>query len=80
MKSKFRFSRKALAYPYMLFLLLFVVTPLVIILINAFLSPDNKLTLNNFVEFFSNSGGGMTVLGNSLLIGIVTTAICLAIG
>ena len=80
MKSKFRFSRKALAYPYMLFLLLFVVTPLVIILINAFLSPDNKLTLNNFVEFFSNSGGGMTVLGNSLLIGIVTTVICLAIG
>lgn len=79
-KSKFRFSRKALAYPYMLFLLIFVVTPLVIILINAFLSADNKLTFDNFAEFFGNKGGGMTVLGNSLLIGAVTTIICLAIG
>ncbi len=80
MKSKFRFTRKALAYPYMLFLLIFVVIPLVIILINAFLTDDNSFTLGNFVEFFSDKGGGLTVLGNSLLIGIVTTVICLAIG
>ncbi len=80
LKSKFRFTRKALAYPYMLFLLIFVVIPLVIILINAFLADDNSFTLGNFVEFFSDNGGGLTVLGNSLLIGIVTTVICLAIG
>lgn len=79
-KSKFRFSRKALSYPYMLFLLIFVVVPLVIILINAFLADDNSFTLQNFAEFFSDNGGGLTVLGNSLLIGIVTTVICLAIG
>ena len=79
-KSKFKFSRKALAYPYMLFLLLFVVTPLVIILINAFLDADKQFTFANFAEFFSNSSGGLTVLGNSLLIGAVTTIICLAIG
>lgn len=80
MKTKFRFSRKAFAYPYMAFLLLFVVTPLAIILINAFLDADKQFTLQNFVEFFSNAGGGMTVLGNSLLIGVATTAICLLIG
>ncbi|MBO5867029.1 MAG: ABC transporter permease [Clostridia bacterium] len=79
-KSKFRFTRKALAYPYMLFLLIFVVIPLVIILINAFLADDNSFTFHNFVEFFSDNGGGLTVLGNSLLIGVVTTVICLAIG
>ena len=79
-KLKFRFSRKTFAYPYMIFLLLFVVTPLVIILINAFLSDDGSLTFNNFIEFFSDAGGGMTVLGNSLLIGIITTLICLVIG
>lgn len=79
-KSKSRFSRKALSYPYMLFLLIFVVVPLVIILINAFLAEDNSFTLQNFAEFFSDNGGGLTVLGNSLLIGIVTTVICLAIG
>ncbi len=79
-KNKFRLTRKAFAYPYMLFLLLFVVTPLVIILINAFLTDDNSFTLQNFVEFFTDSGGGLTVLGNSLLIGAVTTVICLLIG
>ena len=41
-KRKFRFSRKAFAYPYMLFMLLFVVIPLVIVLINAFLGDDVK--------------------------------------
>ena len=79
-KFKFRFSRRALAYPYMLFLLLFVVVPLVIILINAFLGDDGGLTLDNFAEFFSDAGGGLTVLGNSLIIGAVTTLICLVIG
>ena len=77
---KLRFSRKALAYPYMIFLLIFVVIPLVIILINAFISDEGGFTLSNFVEFFSDNGGGMTVLGNSLLIGIVTTVLCLLIG
>ena len=79
-RRKFRFSRKAFAYPYMLFMLLFVVVPLVIVLINAFLGDDGKLTFENFAEFFSDAGGGLTVLGNSLIIGFVTTLICLAIG
>lgn len=77
---KFRFSRKAFAYPYMLFLLIFVLVPLVIILINAFISDEGSFTFANFVEFFSDEGGGMTVLGNSLLIGIITTVLCLLIG
>lgn len=79
-KRKFRFSRKAFAYPYMLFLMIFVVIPLVLVLINAFLGDDGKLTFENFAEFFSDKGGGLTVLGNSLIIGLVTTVICLLIG
>lgn len=81
MKSKtikMHFSRKVFAYPYMAFLLVFVVTPLVLILINAFVA-DGKLTFQNFVDFFADSGS-LTVLGNSLIIGLVTTVICLAIG
>ena len=58
-KPKLRFSRKAFAYPYMIFLLLFVVVPLVIVLINAFLGDEGKLTFDNFIEFFSDKGGGM---------------------
>lgn len=79
-KRKFRFTRKAFAYPYMLFLMIFVVIPLVLVLINAFLGDDGKLTFANFSEFFSDKGGGLTVLGNSLIIGLVTTVICLIIG
>ena len=81
MKSKtikMHFSRKVFAYPYMAFLLVFVVTPLVLILINAFVA-DGKLTFQNFVDFCADSGS-LTVLGNSLIIGLVTTVICLAIG
>ena len=81
MKSKtikMHLSRKVFAYPYMAFLLVFVVTPLVLILINAFVA-DGKLTFQNFVDFFADSGS-LTVLGNSLIIGLVTTVICLAIG
>ncbi len=77
-KFKFRFSRKVFAYPYMLFLLLFVVTPLVIILINAFL-VNGQLSFQNFADFFTNTSG-LRVLMNSLIIGLVTTVICLAIG
>ena len=80
-KISFRFHRRAFAYPYMIFLLLFVVVPLVIILINAFLTDDGQsLTFEHFKEFFSDAGGGLTVLGNSLIIGAVTTLICLVIG
>ena len=80
-KFKFRFHRRAFAYPYMIFLLLFVVVPLVIILVNAFLADDGQgLTFQHFKEFFSDAGGGLTVLGNSLIIGAVTTLICLVIG
>ena len=80
-KLRFRFHRRAFAYPYMIFLLLFVVVPLVIILVNAFLTDDKQgLTFQHFAEFFSDAGGGLTVLGNSLIIGAVTTLICLVIG
>ena len=48
---KFRFSRKALAYPYMVFMLIFVVVPLVMVLINAFVGDDGKITFANFIEF-----------------------------
>ena len=76
--SRLHFSRKVLAYPYMAFLIVFVVTPLVLILINAFVA-DGQLTFQNFADFFTDSGS-LTVLGNSLVIGLVTTVICLAIG
>lgn len=77
--KKLKLTKKVFSIPYILFLLLFVVIPLVLILVNAFLDNGNNLTLNNFKTFFT-SKSSLVVLGNSLLVGIITTALCLIIG
>ena len=78
-KRKFKLTKRVFSYPYVLFMLLFVVIPLVMILVNAFLDADNNLTLENFRDFFTDKSS-LVILGNSLLVGIITTAICLIIG
>lgn len=77
--KKLKLTKKVFSLPYILFLLLFVVIPLVLILVNAFLDNGNNLTLDNFKTFFT-SKSSLVVLGNSLLVGIITTALCLIIG
>lgn len=76
--SPLTLSRKTFSYPYVIFLLLFVVTPLAMVLVRAFI-VDGAFSFTNFVDFFSDSTG-LSVLGNSLIIGFVTTLICLALG
>lgn len=78
MIKNFRMSRKVFAWPYILFMLLFIVTPLVMVLVNAFLA-DGKLTLDNFVDFFSDRSS-LDVLAVSLIVGFVTTLLCLLLG
>ncbi len=78
-KKRFRVTKRVFAYPYVMFMLLFVVIPLVMILVNAFLDSDNNLTLENFKTFFT-AESSLIILGNSLLVGVVTTALCLLIG
>lgn len=77
--KKFKLTKKVFSYPYILFMLIFVVLPLVLILVNAFLDGENNLTLENFKTFFT-TGSSLVVLGNSLFVGLLTTAICLLIG
>ncbi len=77
--KKLRLTKKVFSFPYILFLLLFVVIPLVLILVNAFLDSENNLTLDNFKMFFG-APSSLIVLGNSLLVGVITTALCLIIG
>lgn len=77
--KNFKMSRKVFSYPYILFLLLFVVIPMVLILIFAFLDGDNNLTLNNFVSLVTD-GASLKVLITSIMVGIVTTVVCLFIG
>lgn len=59
-------------------MLLFIVIPLVLILVNAFLDAEGNLTVENFKIFFTERSS-LIVLGNSLLVGVATTLICLVI-
>ncbi len=74
----FQFKRRTFSYPYIVFMLIFVVLPLVLIFFNAFL-VDGKLSLGNISRFFSEKAS-VIVLGNSLMVGLVTTMLCLLLG
>ncbi len=77
------FKRKYLAIPYFVFLVLFVLIPIVIILVYAFSKTDDlgRLTFSfdSLVEFFS-SPTKLNVLVVSLFIGVINTILCLVIG
>ena len=84
-----RFSRKHLGIPYVLFLTLFVIFPLLLIIFYAFTKVDAdgiftlagvkvSITFENFIDFFSKSAN-IRVLFISFGLAIVTTAICLII-
>lgn len=79
-KFKFRLTRRAFSYPYILFLMIFVVVPLVLILVNAFIY-DGAFSFKNFADFFNvGTSKGLSVLWKSIVIGLITTVICLIIG
>lgn len=72
------FSRKQLCIPYAVFLICFVIMPMLLILFYAFTDKNGALTLNNFISFFSDMNK-LNVLLVSLGYGLVTTVICLLI-
>ncbi|MBP5608209.1 MAG: ABC transporter permease [Lachnospiraceae bacterium] len=75
---KYRFSRKQLAIPYALFLLVFVVLPLIVIVYYAFTGNDGKPTADNLLNFFGDPNTLGTLL-YSFLLALVTTCVCLLI-
>lgn len=72
----FRFTRKQLAIPYILFLMCFVALPLLVIIYFAFTNGDGKFTIENFINFFK-SPNTMGTLFYSFAIAITTTIVCL---
>ena len=71
-----RFSRKNLGIPYAVFLLLFVVAPLIVIVIYAFTNGQGQFTLQNLTGFFTDPNT-LGTLFYSLAIAFVTTVVCL---
>jgi spermidine/putrescine transport system permease protein len=77
MKNK-GFSRKQLAVPYTLFLVLFVILPLIVVLYYAFTGEAGGVSFYNFLAFFKNSKSIGTLV-YSISIALLTTIICLLI-
>ena len=76
---KIRISRKNLAIPYFIFLILFILIPILIIVFYAFTDPEGYFSFDALVTFFSNYTK-LNVLLVSLLIGLFNTILCLLIG
>ena len=79
MKKNKVFSRKLLAIPYAVFMILFVVVPLLLIVGYAFTNSEGHITLANLRSFFESTHNINTLLV-SVFIGMVNTAICLVLG
>jgi spermidine/putrescine transport system permease protein len=67
---------KRLAIPYVIWMAIFVVVPLILVVIYAFTSKSGGFTLDNF----TGMGTYAKVFGQSFLLAIVATVICLIIG
>lgn len=82
-RNFFHFKRKYLCYPYLVFLALFVVLPILIIVFYAFTgtAEDGSIyfSFEALVNFFT-SATKINILVVSLFIGILNTLICLLIG
>ena len=76
---RFVFKRKYLCIPYAIFLLLFIIIPILIIIWYAFTDANGVPSVNALVEFFT-SMSKINVLLVSLFVALQTTIICLIIG
>ena len=77
---KFKFQRKYLSIPYVLFLLLFVVVPVLIIIYYAFTNKNTgEFSFIHLQNFFSDKTN-IDVLIISLVFALANTIICLLIG
>ncbi len=73
---RFAFSRKTLGIPYIVFLIIFVAAPLMLLFYYAFTNGQGQFSFENLTGFFTDPNT-LGTLCYSLLIAIVTTAICL---
>ena len=76
---KFRFQRKYFSIPYVIFLSLFVLVPILLIVFYAFTNSNGQFSLDAGKKFFSDVAN-LNVILVSLFLAVQTTLICLLIG
>ena len=72
-------KRSNWSFPYFIFLLIFVVLPLVLIFLYAFQDAEGNFTLKNFAKFISSPEAANTFV-YSIGVAIVTTLLCILLG
>ena len=77
-KSLFNFSRKQLCIPYGLFLVFFVIFPLLLIVYYAFTNGTGEFTIDNFTAFFNDTTKISTLI-ISIFVSLLVTFLCLLI-
>lgn len=70
-----RFSRKQLGIPYAVFLICFVVAPLLVVLYYAFTNGSGQFTAGNFINFFTDENT-IGTLCYSLVVAVTVTVCC----
>ena len=77
--SRFFMKRRNWSLPYALFLLVFVVIPLLLIFLYAFTDEEGAFTMGNFRKFLMHPEAMNTFI-YSIGIAIITTIVCLLLG
>ena len=72
-------KRSSWSLPYLIFMIIFVVLPLILVLIYAFQDAQGHFTLENITRFFSDADA-LSTFALSLEIAILNTLICLLLG
>lgn len=72
---KLHFSRSQLSIPYAVFLICFVVAPLLVVLYYAFTNGEGQITIGNFVNFFTDKNT-IGTLCYSLAVAMMVTVCC----
>lgn len=76
---KFSLQRKQLCIPYFIFLILFVVIPILFIVFYAFTDSSGNFSFDSLVGFFTSTNK-INVLIQSLLFSVINTIVCLVVG
>ena len=73
---RFSLKRKQLCIPYFIFLILFIVLPILFIVYYAFTDTNGNFTFDALISFFTSTNK-LNVLIQSLLFSVINTIICL---
>ena len=76
---KYFSRRRTWSIPYVIFLAVFVVEPLILIMVYAFQSKNGGFSLENFERFINQPEAANTFI-YSIGIALITTIICIILG